>query len=266
MPAVAFAQINGFEKIKWEREKIAPGLQWKSSHTLLNDSISQNINILIINLNKRKLALIHNPENNVRTSIQAQEAGAIAAVNGGFFNVKTGGSVTYLKSAGRIPDLDTAKKWLRNSNLNGAIMIRSSEDMIIGKTMPNSWFDSHPEYEDILVTGPLLVEKGTLSNLPNTSLVINKHPRTVAGTRNSRKIILMTVDGRSAEAEGMTLAELAKMMLLLRCKDAVNLDGGGSTTMWINGKPFSGVVNMPSDNKKFDHEGERAVANILVVR
>jgi len=45
----------------------------------------------------------------------------------------------------------------------------------------------------------------------------------------------------------------------------VTLDGGGSTTMWIQGKPFKGVVNMPCDNKKFDHEGERAVSDIIVI-
>jgi exopolysaccharide biosynthesis protein len=260
------AQINGFNKIKWEKEKIAPGVIWKSSHTLLNDTIPQNINILVVNLKKRNIALVHNPEKNVRTSIQAQSAGALAAVNAGFFNVKNGGSVSYLKTAGRIVDMDTAKKWIRNSNLNGAILIRSSEEIYIGKIMSNSWFDSHSEYEDILVTGPLLVEKGTLSNMPKTSLVTNTHPRTAIGTRNCRKIIIVTIDGRAAEAAGMTLEELAEMMMLLKCKDAINLDGGGSTTMWINNKPFNGVVNMPSDNKKFDHEGERSVANILVIK
>jgi exopolysaccharide biosynthesis protein len=260
------AQINGFNKIKWEKEKIAPGVIWKSSHTLLNDTIPQNINILVVNLKKRNITLVHNPEKNVRTSIQAQSTGALAAVNAGFFNVKNGGSVSYLKTAGRIVDMDTAKKWIRNSNLNGAILIRSSEEMYIGRIMPNSWFDSHSEYEDILVTGPLLVEKGTLSNMPKTSLVSNTHPRTAIGTRNCRKIIIVTIDGRTSEAAGMTLEELAEMMMLLKCKDAINLDGGGSTTMWINNKPFNGVVNMPSDNKKFDHEGERSVANILVIK
>jgi exopolysaccharide biosynthesis protein len=96
--------------------------------------------------------------------------------------------------------------------------------------------------------------------------VSNTHPRTAIGTRNCRKIIIVTIDGRTSEAAGMTLEELAEMMMLLKCKDAINLDGGGSTTMWINNKPFNGVVNMPSDNKKFDHEGERSVANILVIK
>jgi exopolysaccharide biosynthesis protein len=266
LPGTSSAQIDGFKKIKWEKEKIAPGLIWKSCHTYLNDSVPQNINLLIVNLKKREIGLVHNPEKNVRTSIQASEAGAIAAINGGFFNVKNGGSVSYLKMSGRIVDTDTAKKWLRNSNLNGAVMISSSGEVRIEKRLPNSWYDSHPEYEDILVTGPLLVENGILSRLPETSLVTNKHPRTSAGIRNSRKVILMTLDGRAEEAAGMTLNELAEFMLLLRCRDAVNFDGGGSTTMWISKKPFNGIVNMPSDNKKFDHEGERVVANILVIR
>jgi exopolysaccharide biosynthesis protein len=64
----------------------------------------------------------------------------------------------------------------------------------------------------------------------------------------------------------MTLVRLTDLMISLKCTDAVNLDGGGSTTMWIRGKPFGGVVNMPSDNKKFDHEGEKNVADILVIR
>ena len=266
LPGTSSAQIDGFKKIKWEKEKIAPGLIWKSCHTYLNDSVPQNINLLIVNLKKREIGLVHNPEKNVRTSIQASGAGAIAAVNGGFFNVKNGGSVSYLKMSGRIVDTDTAKKWLRNSNLNGAVMISSSGEVIIEKRLPNSWYDSHPEYEDILVTGPLLVENGILSNLPETSLVTNKHPRTSAGIRNSKKVILMTLDGRAEEAAGMTLNELAEFMLLLGCRDAVNFDGGGSTAMWISKKPFNGIVNMPSDNKKFDHEGERAVANIMVIR
>ena len=68
------------------------------------------------------------------------------------------------------------------------------------------------------------------------------------------------------EARGMSLSELTDLMLSLHCKEAVNLDGGGSTTMWISGKPFDGVVNIPCDNKKFDHTGERAVSNILIAK
>jgi exopolysaccharide biosynthesis protein len=116
------------------------------------------------------------------------------------------------------------------------------------------------------MSGPLLVKDGRKATLPETSLVINKHPRSCIGLLNSRKIVLLTLDGRTEQAAGMTLLKLSDVMLSLKCTDALNLDGGGSTTMWIRDKPFSGIVNMPCDNKKFDHEGERAVSDIIIVK
>jgi len=260
------AQTDGFKKIRWEKEKIAPGLVWKSSHALLNDSVPQNINILFVNLNKRKISIQYDPLKNIPVSKQAAAVDAIAAVNGGFFNIKNGGSATYIRTGGRITDSDTAKKWSRNANMTGAVMITEGKELFIEKSMTNGWFDAHPEYNDILVTGPLLVEDGSATVLPGTSLVVNKHPRTAIGTRNTRKVIMVTLDGRTKEAAGMTLDELASLMKSLKCHDAVNLDGGGSTTMWINGKPDNGIVNMPCDNKKFDHLGERAVSDILIIK
>ncbi len=259
-------QVADFNQIRWEREKIAPGLIWKSSHTILDDSIPQNINILIINLHKRKIALSYNPEENITVSRQATGNGALAAVNAGFFNIKDGGSVTYIKTRGLITDTDTAKKWKRNLNFDGAIVIDTNGQAIIEYAKANHYYDSHPKYREVLVTGPLLIRNWAKSVLPVTSLVVNKHPRTSMGILARHRVVLVTVDGRAVQSKGMNLSELTDLMLSLHCKDAVNLDGGGSTTMWITGKPFNGVVNMPSDNKKFDHEGERAVADILVIK
>jgi exopolysaccharide biosynthesis protein len=260
------AQITGFCRIKWDREKIAPGLLWKSSHTILNDSVPQNINVLRVKLKKRKIAISYEPLKNSQVSRQVSGTDAIAAVNGGFFDMRNSGSVNYIKTAGLILDTDTAKKWSRNSNINGAIMITSGARVFIDRALTNSWYDEHTEYEDVLLTGPLMVKERNKVSLPATSLTINKHPRTAIGIMNHRRVILVTLDGRTNEASGMTMDELADLMILLRCRDAVNLDGGGSTTMWIRGKPFNGIVNMPCDNRKFDHEGERASSDIIVIR
>jgi exopolysaccharide biosynthesis protein len=260
------SQITGFGRVKWDHEKIAPGITWRSSHTILNDSVPQNINVLRVNLKRRKIAISYDPLKNMTVSKQVSGTDAFAAVNGGFFDMKNGGSVTYLKTAGRITDIDTAKKWLRNSNINGAVMITSGTRVFIDRAMPNSWYDAHTEYEDVLITGPLMVKSGNKVLFPATSLTINKHPRTAIGIRNNRRVILVTLDGRTNEASGMTMNELADLMKLLGCHDAVNLDGGGSTTMWIRGKPFNGIVNMPCDNRRFDHDGERSLSDILVIR
>lgn len=263
---VLCSQTAGFNKIKWERKKIATGLVWKSTHTFIQDSIPQNINILTINLHKRKVLLSYDRSGNIIVSKQAPVTRALAAVNAGFFNIKDGGSVTYIRTRGVISDADTAKKWSRNSNMTGSILIDKTGHITIDSSHMNNWYDSHPGYPDVLLTGPLLLTASIKQELPRTPLVINRHPRTALGKQGNNKIVLITLDGRTDQAKGMTLAELTDFMISLKCKDAINLDGGGSTTMWISGEPFDGVVNMPCDNKKFDHEGERPVSDIIIIR
>ncbi len=84
-----------------------------------------------------------------------------------------------------------------------------------------------------------------------------RHPRTVVAW-NRRQIFLMVVDGRSRESVGMTFGEMATFLQEeLKATDAVNLDGGGSSTMLVRGV----IRNVPSDGR------ERAVANaVLLVR
>ena len=83
----------------------------------------------------------------------------------------------------------------------------------------------------------------------------SRHPRTAVGRTGSGEILLVTVDGRqNGWSVGLTAPELAQVMRSLGARDAVNLDGGGSTTMTLNGT----IANRPSENG-------RAVANGLFV-
>lgn len=59
---------------------------------------------------------------------------------------------------------------------------------------------------------------------------------------------------------------MTDFMTTLSCRVAVNLASGGSTKLWISGKPLDGVVKVPYDNIKFDHERARAVSDILIVK
>jgi hypothetical protein len=95
------------------------------------------------------------------------------------------------------------------------------------------------------------------------SFARTRHPRTAVGIAdNGKTLVMVVVDGRRAgEAVGMSLTELADLMKQLGCRDAINLDGGGSTELVIR-NPASGqlqVINRPSDGR------ERAVANVLGV-
>ncbi|MNQ69182.1 hypothetical protein D3C85_837640 [compost metagenome] len=77
---------------------------------------------------------------------------------------------------------------------------------------------------------------------------------------------MLTIDGRNTESAGVSLFELTKLMRWLGCTSAINFDGGGSTTLWVNGMGSNGVINYPTDNKKWDHEGQRKVANVILVK
>ena len=86
-----------------------------------------------------------------------------------------------------------------------------------------------------------------------------RHPRSAVGfSRDSATLFLVTVDGRQASSAGMTVAELGDLMRAEGAWDALNFDGGGSTTLVVQGR----IANSPSDPT-----GEREVANaILIVR
>lgn len=85
-----------------------------------------------------------------------------------------------------------------------------------------------------------------------------RHPRSaIALSRDSTHLMLVVVDGRRPWSVGMSLGELGDALLSLGAGEAMNLDGGGSSTLWIDGA----VVNHPSDPT-----GERAVGNALFVR
>lgn len=108
----------------------------------------------------------------------------------------------------------------------------------------------------IVVEGRNFASSDSLTGL-SPRFVDARHPRTGVGfSRDSTMLYLVTVDGRQPSSAGMSLSEFADEMIRLGCYHALNLDGGGSTTMVVNGR----VVNSPSDP-----EGERPVANALVV-
>lgn len=109
--------------------------------------------------------------------------------------------------------------------------------------------------------GPWLIRQGQiLIDAPqqgfNEGFSQNRHPRTAVGVTAEGKLLLVTVDGRQPMSGGMSLYELAQLMQQLGATDAINLDGGGSTTLAIRGGI---VVNSPSEGK------ERPVANAVVV-
>lgn len=111
--------------------------------------------------------------------------------------------------------------------------------------------------------GTLLVENGASRGGTAQVAPAVRHPRTAAGvTRDGRTLLLVVVDGRQPGwSIGATLPELARLLIEAGAWAAVNLDGGGSTTMWRREPGGAGrVLNRPSDGRV------RPVANHLGIR
>jgi hypothetical protein len=114
----------------------------------------------------------------------------------------------------------------------------------------------------LLARGRLAVASGSEGFAPSGSpsffeaFVASRNPRTLAGVRPDGTLLLVTVDGRRRGwSAGVTLVEAARVMRYLGATEALNLDGGGSTTMTVGGK----LVNRPSDPG-----GERPVSDALL--
>ena len=115
-------------------------------------------------------------------------------------------------------------------------------------------------YDYAMTSGPWLILKGakrpTFGTTDHWTL---SRPRTGVGTKTEGKILLVTVDGDTAPAGsvGVQIEQLYWIMKVLGCDNAMNLDGGGSTTMWIQGKGVVSSVNTGT---------QRAVANVIYVK
>jgi hypothetical protein len=123
---------------------------------------------------------------------------------------------------------------------------------------PADWSQAH----DIVGGAGLLLRAGRVVEdwgveQFNEGFAGNRHPRTLIGTASDGRMWLVTVDGRQPSlSAGMRLEELRALAQRLDLRDALNLDGGGSTTMWVQGR----VMNSPSDVT-----GPRKVSDALLV-
>lgn len=257
----------------WKETSVRPGLIWKKAHFEGLFQSNQEVNYLEIDLGQPGLSVAYTgvPTGFRRTSEFVQEAGAVAGINATFFNTKTGGSVTLLKIDGQEINETTLllANGKRNERAGGAVILETVENhpharIIAGDNEQLDW-DKKIEADNILVSGPVMLLDGDYFDIQDNAFNNNRHPRSAVAVLPGNKMILMTVDGRNAQAQGMSIPELAFFLKVLGADQALNLDGGGSSALYIKGVGENGIVNHPSDNQKFDHEGERRVANAIIV-
>lgn len=261
--------ING----PWKVQEIKAGVRHRQIHFDNNQIFSscQFINIIEIDKSSKHVIEIVASPVLIETSKLAKSSGAFCAINGSFFkfeqgiNTKDYNSVDYIRKDNKIlaPNTYTGKN--RSMHQRGALAIFNSKLYILKADELKEW-EKLIQAQEIITTGPILRVGGVDEKLEQSSFYVTRHPRTAVAIKEDGTIMLFTVDGRAKESQGMTLEELQKTLRWLGAKDIINLDGGGSTTMYIEGFSDNGIVNCPSDNKIFDNKGERKVANIIMVR
>ncbi len=185
-----------------------------------------------------------------QVATQATAAGALAAVNGGFFPMAGATPKTGFVRINGV-DKEQGDDELNSTFAGGALVINGTTPGII-KVAGNE-AARELEDENVLVCGPLLLLNGATQTLSATSDHTTSYAqRTVVGVTENGTFLMVTIHGRDGSITGMNGLELQKLMRGLRAKDALNLDGGGSTALWANG----GYVYSTS----------RSVANIVYVK
>ncbi|MEO1021391.1 MAG: phosphodiester glycosidase family protein [Bacteroidota bacterium] len=142
------------------------------------------------------------------------------------------------------------RKWMFRGNnpIPPGLMMLSAHGKPSERLRQVTWGDTitvHHQFSrgirdahSVLGGNVMLVKNGTI--VPHGD---QRHPRTVVGVNTRKnKVFFLIVDGRSKESIGLSLAELARLCHQLNMTDALNLDGGGSSTLWVNNK----VMNKPA--------------------
>ncbi len=258
----SLAVVNG----NWITDTLAEGLLLKNLSISDNSLFNSNQNIYIVEIDENKNDFFFKlaaSSTLTKTSEFCKINKAFVAINGSFFFMKSGIPTDYLRVNGKKIASNTYKDGKRKTYKNGLLAIQNGHLSII---MPdtNIDFEDGLQHEEIMTSGPMLLfDHQTLSFIQN-SFTLDRHNRTGVAITDEGKILLIVVDGRMKEAAGMTLKEFASILKWLNAKTMLNLDGGGSSTLFIN-KDNYGIINHPTDNGKYDHFGERKVANVLLL-
>lgn len=267
--AQTFEDSICISKINWTVTDISKGIRLKQAQVQNLYKGVQHISIIEVDTKNSCYKVgTHTPNGNTltETSVQAQSIGALAAINGTYFDMKNGGDVNFHKMDNIILNsTDTSEFKIR---AKGAICIANNKFSIIDWSK-ESESDSinYLAYDNILVSGPLLIYKSQIVTLEDDPFVNKKHPRSSVSITGNGNLMFVVFDGRHPDnADGVNLYELAHFLKQIGAYKALNLDGGGSSTLYAKGFGENGVANMPSDNKIFDHKGERKVSSIVYVK
>lgn len=252
-----------FATARWHTADLGRGAEYR--HTQV-DMFGSRQSISVVSYPARHFAtqIVQLDGKGETTSRMGEAAGAAAAINGSYFNMKTFTPITFVMTDKEVKGRTAPGELMRT---NGIVAIRDKQGCKIDIFACDT--TDYPRiarrYRSALAAGPMLVCGGkTVEYDSGDSFYTHRHPRSLIGKRPNGEVVMVVIDGRAkGEAAGTSISETAYIAHLLGLTDALNLDGGGSSALWT---AQEGVVSHPSDNRRFDREGERAVPNGIVAR
>jgi exopolysaccharide biosynthesis protein len=246
-------------------------------------SSRQNVNVVDIDLNSKqyKIILADVREKDSLSSVCKRYTNAITAINAGYLVVQHEPEYTFIK----INDSIYSRVEAQPSDIyywkHKGCFYFDNDLQEIGITYGNEKRYETMKYDNIISSAPVLIyngkPKGTSFVNPHVALDSlpyenpNRHqgtrfPRTAIALTSNKHLLLMVVDGKNKMAAGMTASEITRFLAgHFSVESALNMDGGGSSTLWMKGYPFNGIVNYPTDNRQYDHYGQRKIKTALLI-
>lgn len=264
----------------WDIDTMDNGLiHYQFSKYIQTQTANQFVNVVELDLSDPdyELEFVSLGDRDTLSAV-AEARGAIAAINGTYEM-----DASFIKANGNIASPVTLTEGhLRFWKHEGAISYNAGQDLTIGYGTKESYAQS--PYLNIFSASPMLIDDykrvgedfiGDVTGINLNSLDYEdyrrhqgvRHPRTAVALTENGKLLLITIDGRFDESAGMTAKEVTQFVgNYFEPQYALNMDGGGSTTMFIKNKGYKGVVNYPTDDGVRNHYGQRMLRTFILIK
>ena len=238
-----------------------------------------------------KTEILHRPGKLAdKPSVIGKAVKAKMAVNACFFHVKPRIPSVYFRVGKNVYGVTDPTETYRVDGILG-FKDKDGKEMCIEYSDTTQYETIAKDWHTALASGPMLIKDGKIvvpllmgdnadgdnvsamadeqkggakirTHYSSAQFYDKRHPRAAVGTDNEGNIYYVVIDGRfMGQGDGASIYETAYICNMLGMTNAINLDGGGSSTIWSE---VTGTFNHPYDNKKWDNEGERAVPNLIV--
>lgn len=249
VPVATMAQtdIQKIQNALWSEREVADGVTWKYYYFDDLFNAPQHVHVATLDMDvPGNTVRVNWRDGSNRVSVPtfaADYPNTVVAINGNFFAISTTGDpIQHIRTDGVVRFESPS-----GAHDEGAVVVDALDqaDTVL-RPGSGDWNDRTEPH--IIASNVPFWDNGVKYTLPTTNFyTVDRHPRTAVGKTGDNEFLFVIVEGRRPDAAGMTMVEMQTLFEGLGATDALNMDGGGSSTMWVKDEPGNSVVNTPSD-------------------